>query len=113
MTPQHAPQLAALRRREHRFTAAPLQLLDPGRPYTECRENGMHALRHFYASVLLDAPEAAKSPLPAENPQAGGLFVLAYFFFPWFFTASIAAAAASGSRYVPPGLRGRKFSSSS
>lgn len=73
----------------------------------------MHALRHFYASVLLDAPEAPKSPLPAENPQAGGLFVRAYFFFPWFLTASIAAAAASGSRYVPPGLRGRKFSSSS
>lgn len=30
----------------------------------------------------------------------------AYFFLPWFFTASIAAAAASGSRYVPPGFRG-------
>lgn len=28
---------------------------EQGRPYAESRENGMHALRHFYASVLLDA----------------------------------------------------------
>lgn len=125
----------------------------------------MHALRHFHASVLLDAGENIKalaeylghsdpgltlrvyahlmpssqertrkavaavlntaralapdgpspttSPLPSKKTQVGGLFVPTYFFFPWFFTASIAAAAASGSRYVPPGLRGRKFSSSS
>ncbi|MER5183594.1 FG-GAP and VCBS repeat-containing protein [Streptomyces sp. NPDC002896] len=36
-----------------------------------------------------------------------------YFFLPWFLTASIAAAAASGSRYVPPGLSGLKSASSS
>ena len=35
------------------------------------------------------------------------------YFLPWFFTASMAAFAASGSRYVPPGFNGRKFSSSS
>lgn len=29
----------------------------PGGSYVESRENGMHALRHFYASVLLDAGE--------------------------------------------------------
>ncbi len=55
-----------------------------------------------------DGPEAAKSPLPAEKPQVGGLRVGDYFFLPWFLTASIAAAAASGSRYLPPGVRGRK-----
>jgi integrase len=33
----------------------------PGEPYAESRENGMHALRHFYASVLLDAGENVKA----------------------------------------------------
>ncbi|GHA70703.1 hypothetical protein GCM10010391_65560 [Streptomyces anthocyanicus] len=32
-----------------------------GQPYAESRENGMHALRHFYASVLLDAGENIKA----------------------------------------------------
>jgi len=32
-----------------------------GRPYAESRENGMHALRHFYASVLIDAGESVKA----------------------------------------------------
>lgn len=32
-----------------------------GRPHTGSRENGMHALRHFYASVLLDAGESVKA----------------------------------------------------
>jgi hypothetical protein len=32
-----------------------------GKPYAESRENGMHALRHFYASVLLDAGENIKA----------------------------------------------------
>jgi hypothetical protein len=31
-----------------------------GQPYAESRENGMHALRHCYASVLLDAGENIK-----------------------------------------------------
>ncbi|MFF4649359.1 tyrosine-type recombinase/integrase [Streptomyces sp. NPDC001380] len=33
----------------------------PGQPYKESREDGMHALRHFYASVLLDAGENIKA----------------------------------------------------
>lgn len=33
----------------------------PGGSYVESRENGMHALRHFYASVLLDAGENIKA----------------------------------------------------
>lgn len=33
----------------------------PGESYVESRENGMHALRHFYASVLLDAGENIKA----------------------------------------------------
>ncbi|MGW0418037.1 tyrosine-type recombinase/integrase [Streptomyces sp. NPDC003015] len=32
-----------------------------GQPFAESRENGMHALRHFYASVLLDAGENIKA----------------------------------------------------
>lgn len=33
----------------------------PGGSYAESRENGMHALRHFYASVLLEAGENIKA----------------------------------------------------
>ncbi|MFJ4947614.1 tyrosine-type recombinase/integrase [Streptomyces sp. NPDC088760] len=33
----------------------------PGERYKEAREDGMHALRHFYASVLLDAAESIKA----------------------------------------------------
>ncbi|RRR80390.1 tyrosine-type recombinase/integrase [Streptomyces sp. RP5T] len=32
-----------------------------GQPFAESRESGMHALRHFYASVLLDAGENIKA----------------------------------------------------
>lgn len=32
-----------------------------GTPHPESRENGMHAMRHFYASVLLDAGENVKA----------------------------------------------------
>lgn len=45
-----------------------------------------------------DGPESPKSPLPARKSQAGGSEVGKNYFLPWFFTASIAAAAASGSR---------------
>lgn len=34
---------------------------EKGKPHAESRENGMHALRHFYASVLLDAWENVKA----------------------------------------------------
>lgn len=33
----------------------------PGQPYASAREHGMHALRHFYASVLLDAGESVRA----------------------------------------------------
>ncbi|GAB2799459.1 tyrosine-type recombinase/integrase [Streptomyces daliensis] len=33
----------------------------PGEKYASAREHGMHALRHFYASVLLDAGENVKA----------------------------------------------------
>ncbi|MFD0209717.1 tyrosine-type recombinase/integrase [Streptomyces hirsutus] len=33
----------------------------PNRKYESAREHGMHALRHFYASVLLDAGESIKA----------------------------------------------------
>ncbi|MFB6628915.1 tyrosine-type recombinase/integrase [Streptomyces sp. NPDC056362] len=32
-----------------------------GKPYVSAREHGMHALRHFYASVLLDAGESIRA----------------------------------------------------
>ncbi|MFB7956194.1 tyrosine-type recombinase/integrase [Streptomyces sp. NPDC056045] len=34
---------------------------EPGKRHTAAREHGMHALRHFYASVLLDAGENIKA----------------------------------------------------
>ncbi|MFC8492450.1 tyrosine-type recombinase/integrase [Streptomyces sp. NPDC057235] len=34
---------------------------EKGKPYESAREHGMHALRHFYASVLLDAGENIKA----------------------------------------------------
>ncbi|MBX7551387.1 tyrosine-type recombinase/integrase [Streptomyces sp. tea 10] len=34
---------------------------EPGQRIVESREDGMHALRHFYASVLLDAGENVKA----------------------------------------------------
>lgn len=34
---------------------------EPGKPYASARQHGMHALRHFYASVLLDAGESIKA----------------------------------------------------
>lgn len=34
---------------------------DLGKPYASARHHGMHALRHFYASVLLDAGESVKA----------------------------------------------------
>ncbi len=34
---------------------------EQGQPYVSAREHGMHALRHFYASVLLDAGESIKA----------------------------------------------------
>lgn len=134
---------------------------------TESRENGMHALRLFYASVLLDAGESIKALaeylghsdpgltlkvyahlMPSGRDRARNALGLAlrpkdsgdegprwaqavkipptrtisagrghdhkpYFFLPWFLTASIAAAAASGSRYLPPGVTGLKSASSS
>ena len=53
-----------------------------------------------------DGPSTAARPPPAGKPQVGALVTSGYFFLPWFLTASIAAAAASGSRYVPPGFSG-------
>ncbi len=42
--------------------------------------------------------DSGESPLLAVKPQVGGSPVWAYFFLPWFLTASMAAFAASGSR---------------
>lgn len=43
-------------------------------------------------------PRSSNKPPARGKPRAGGLIASCYFFLPWFFTASIAAAAASGSR---------------
>ncbi|MFI0769652.1 tyrosine-type recombinase/integrase [Streptomyces sp. NPDC021218] len=42
-------------------TAGVLPKPEPGQRVQESREDGMHALRHFYASVLLDAGENIKA----------------------------------------------------
>jgi hypothetical protein len=34
---------------------------EAGEPHASAREHGMHALRHFYASVLLDAGESIRA----------------------------------------------------
>lgn len=41
--------------------AAVIPPAEPGKRHTAAREHGMHALRHFYASVLLDAGENIKA----------------------------------------------------
>ncbi|MGW0950079.1 tyrosine-type recombinase/integrase [Streptomyces sp. NPDC002623] len=41
--------------------AGVLPVPEPGKRIAESREDGMHALRHFYASVLLDAGENVKA----------------------------------------------------
>ncbi|MFF4695925.1 tyrosine-type recombinase/integrase [Streptomyces chattanoogensis] len=42
-------------------TAGVIPEPEPGKRHLAARENGMHALRHFYASVLLDAGENIKA----------------------------------------------------
>ncbi|WP_405619669.1 tyrosine-type recombinase/integrase [Streptomyces sp. NBC_00076] len=42
-------------------TAGLIPTPEPGEPYASARQHGMHALRHFYASVLLDAGESIKA----------------------------------------------------
>ncbi|MER7822837.1 tyrosine-type recombinase/integrase [Streptomyces sp. NPDC096097] len=42
-------------------TAGVIPPRKPGERFIQSREHGMHALRHFYASVLLDAGENVKA----------------------------------------------------
>jgi integrase len=42
-------------------TAGVIREPEPGQRFESSREHGMHALRHFYASVLLDAGENIKA----------------------------------------------------
>ncbi len=42
-------------------SAALIPVPAAGEPYSSAREHGMHALRHFYASVLLDAGESIRA----------------------------------------------------
>ncbi|MEU6079043.1 site-specific integrase [Streptomyces sp. NPDC047108] len=42
-------------------TAGIIPDVEPGERYASAREHGMHALRHFYASVLLDAGESIRA----------------------------------------------------
>ena len=43
-------------------------------------------------------PRHTHAPAPRKNPQVGGMVRSNTYFLPWFLTASIAAAAAVGSR---------------
>lgn len=49
-----------------------------GQPYPESRANGMHALRHFYASVLLDAGESIKAVAEYLGHSDPGLTLRVY-----------------------------------
>lgn len=44
-----------------RVPVAVIPTPEPGEPYASARQHGMHALRRFYASVLLDAGESIKA----------------------------------------------------
>ncbi|CAM5741060.1 hypothetical protein SAFG77S_01753 [Streptomyces afghaniensis] len=77
-----------------------------GNRRSRCNRNGE-------ADAGKAAPAHSEKPLPTGPRRQGLESSTAYFFFPWFLTASIAAAAASGSRYVPPGFTGLKSASSS
>lgn len=85
---------------EEDAAAAVSALRDAGGPGRDKRAAGAGLPEAL--STTAHGPETAhayrKSPLPTENPQVGGLISAAYFFLPWFLTASIAAAAAAGSR---------------
>lgn len=49
-----------------------------GAPHAESRENGMHAMRHFYASVLLDAGESIKAVAEYLGHSDPGLTLRVY-----------------------------------
>ncbi|MCM1943048.1 tyrosine-type recombinase/integrase [Streptomyces sp. G3] len=49
-----------------------------GRLYAESRENSMHVLRHFYASVLLDAGENIKALAECLGHSDPGLTLHVY-----------------------------------
>lgn len=49
-----------------------------GESYAESRENGMHALRHFYASVLLNAGESIKAVAEYLGHSDPGLTLRVY-----------------------------------
>ena len=75
----------------------------PDGKYVSAREHGMHALRHFYASVLLDAGESIKAGLGgdldlAHQRQAEG---------------HLCPGGAPGRRPPNPGRRCRRLTVSS
>ncbi|WP_443048711.1 tyrosine-type recombinase/integrase [Streptomyces sp. NBC_00328] len=49
-----------------------------GQRYAPAREHGMHALRHFYASVLLDAGENVKALSPYLGHSDPGFTLRVY-----------------------------------
>lgn len=51
---------------------------DEGERYPSAREHGMHALRHFYASVLLDAGESVKALSGYLGHQDAGFTLRTY-----------------------------------
>jgi hypothetical protein len=61
--------------------------------HAECRPSGPERLRRPRGG-----PGRQNAPSPRKAPQVGGMIASKDYFLPWFLTASIAAAAASGSR---------------
>jgi hypothetical protein len=78
------------------------------------RQSPFDKLRARNASAQPDARALRQAQGPERALSLSKRTVRHYYFFlPWFFTASIAAAAASGSRYLPPTVTGVKSSFSS
>lgn len=78
-------------RLRNRLQAAVQSLGDGGTAYPD---EG----RSVWALRSRRRPSPTKKPPPREKTAGRGLKVGAYFFLPWFLTASMAAFAASGSR---------------
>ena len=93
---------------EVRLELAPVPVSDAGRAkdfYAKAGSGNLHDTQVTDTMrVVRYCPKGAPAG-PAPRPQAGAR--------PWFLTASIATAAASGSRYSPPFFTGRSDASSS
>lgn len=86
---------------------------EPGKNRRLCPHNPRFHRGTRQRQVIAASADRRSRRLQTQKPAPVGAGFSRSYFLPWFFTASIAAAAASGSRYRPPGVSGFIFSSSS